>query len=284
MIDKGNLFQTALVELSRDETVDLEVCLTRICGVAASVLDVARVSVWVFNDAHTELCCAHLFDRSLNRHEHGAILEVDRYPRYFETLEECRVVAAEHAATNPATAEFAVGYLDALGITSMLDVPIRREGRTAGVVCNEHSGPARCWTGDEQNFAASLADLVALALETDRRRHYTQRLKILRQTDRAILAAHSTGEIAEAALACFEELVPCKRASIALFDPGSQAATPAWFRLVPTTSESAPRFRLAFSEISRTCARANPTSWPTSKKSPLARPARPSNPTESVPS
>jgi PAS domain S-box-containing protein len=225
MIDKRHLFQMALVELSRDESVDLNDCLARICGVAASVLDIARVSVWVFNDAHTELCCVNLFDHLLNRHERGAVLEVGRYPRYFEALEECRTVAAELAATDPATAEFAVGYLDVLGITSMLDVPIRHGGHTVGVVCNEHTGPARSWSDDEQNFAASLADLAALALETDRRRRYTQRLKILRQTDRAILSARSTGEIANAALACFQELVPCKRASVALFDSDSRAAT-----------------------------------------------------------
>jgi formate hydrogenlyase transcriptional activator len=225
MVDKRFLFQTALVELSHNESVDLNDCLARICGVAASVLDVARVSIWVFNEAHTELCCVNLFDRHLNRHERGAILDVGRYPRYFEALEECRAVAAEHAATDPATAEFAIGYLDVLGVASMLDVPIRHGGHTAGVVCNEHCGPARCWSHDEQNFAASLADLVALALESDRRRRYTQRLKILRQTDRAILSARSTAEIAEAALACFQELVPCKRASVALFDPDSQAAT-----------------------------------------------------------
>ena len=225
MMDKRYLFQTALVELSHDESVDLNDCLARICGVAASVLDVARVSIWVFNEAHTELRCVNLFDRQLNRHERGTILEVGRYPRYFEALEECRTLAAEHAATDSATAEFAIGYLDVLGITSMLDVPIRHGGHTAGVVCNEHVGPPRSWSHDEQNFAASLADLVALALESDRRRRYTQRLQILRQTDRAILSARSTAEIAEAALACFQELVPCKRASVALFDPDSQAAT-----------------------------------------------------------
>ena len=223
MTDKGQLFQSALVELSRDESVDLNDCLAHICSVAASLLDVARVSIWVFNEAHTELCCLHLFDRSVNRHERGAILEVGRYPRYFGTLEECRTVAAEDAATDPATAEFAVGYLDVLGIASMLDVPVRREGHTVGVVCNEHCGPARSWGAQEQNFAASLADLVALALETDRRRRYTQRLRILRQTDRAILSARSAGEIAEAALACFQELVPCKRASVALFDSAAGA-------------------------------------------------------------
>ena len=225
MIDRGPLFQTALVELSHSESFALEDSLARICEVAASVLDVARVSVWLFNESHNELRCKRLFDRQRGRHEGGALLDVGQYPRYFRALEECRTIAAHEASTDPATAEFAAGYLDVLGISAMLDVPIRREGRTAGVVCNEHTGPPRRWDNDERNFAASIADLVALTLETEHRRRYTQRLRMLHQTDRAILTARSASEIAGAALVHFQELVPCKRASIALFEPGLHSAT-----------------------------------------------------------
>jgi PAS domain S-box-containing protein len=217
-------FQFALVEIACDRSIELSDSLARICGVAASTLDVARTSVWLFNDAHTELRCIYLFDRERNLQESGAVLEVGRYPRYFETLEATRTIAAENAHTDPATAEFGPGYLDAFGITSMLDVPIRREGRTVGVVCNEHIGPLRSWRLEEQNFAASLADLTALVLETDHRRLYNRRLKLLRQIDHAILSARSVSEIAEAALACFQELVPCQRASVAVMEPGGGTA------------------------------------------------------------
>ena len=137
----------------------------------------ARVSIWLFNDAHTELRCLHLYDRARDVHESGAVLDVNRYPRYFQTLEESRIIAANDAATDPATSEFAVGYLDVLNITAMLDVPIRLEGRVAGVLCNEHTGSPRSWRIDEQNFAGSLADLTALVLETDRRRTVERELR-----------------------------------------------------------------------------------------------------------
>ena len=56
-----------------------------------------------------------------------------------------------------------------LGITSMLDAPIRVAGRVAGVVCHEHVGPPRDWSPAEQSFAGSIADLAALALEAAER-------------------------------------------------------------------------------------------------------------------
>ena len=59
---------------------------------------------------------------------------------------------------------------------------------------------------------------------TDRRRtqqalrRYAERLKILHEIDQAILVARSAEEIAEAALDHVQQLVPCLRASVLLFD------------------------------------------------------------------
>jgi len=49
-------------------------------------------------------------------------------------------------------------------------------------------------------------------------RRYAERLRTLREIDQAILAAQSPEEIAQTALRHVRELVPCARASIALFD------------------------------------------------------------------
>ena len=163
-------FQAALAEISRAGSAALSDALSRISAVAAGALEVGRVSIWLFNEDHTELCCQHLFDHDRNVHESGAVLEVGKYPRYFQALEESRTIAADDAKVHPSTSEFAAGYLDVLDIYSMLDVPLRREGRVVGVLCNEHTGSPRFWSVEEQNFAGSLADLIALVFETERRR------------------------------------------------------------------------------------------------------------------
>ena len=64
-----------------------------------------------------------------------------------------------------------------LGISSMLDAPIRYRGQTIGVVCHEHVGPKREWTLDEQNFAGSIADFVSLTLETVERKRAEEAIR-----------------------------------------------------------------------------------------------------------
>jgi PAS domain S-box-containing protein len=52
-------------------------------------------------------------------------------------------------------------------------------------------------------------------------RRHTDRLEILHEIDRGILAARSPGAIAQAALGRIRQLVPCRRASVAIFDHGT---------------------------------------------------------------
>jgi PAS domain S-box-containing protein len=79
------------------------------------------------------------------------------------------VLATADAVSDPATHEFAADYLLPLGIASMLDIPVWRRGEMVGVVCHEHVGSRREWSIEEQDFAASVADLVSLALEAEER-------------------------------------------------------------------------------------------------------------------
>ncbi|MBA2245040.1 MAG: response regulator, partial [Gemmatimonadetes bacterium] len=162
-------FQEALLELARANDPDLESALQRITRVDADALGVERVSVWFFDGGGSELRCRVLFTRPDGSYGGGTALQAADLPDYFAALRERRVVAAHDAIADPATHEFADEYLRPLGITSMLDVPIWRRGEVFGVVCHEHVGPRREWMIEEQDFAASIADMVSLALEASER-------------------------------------------------------------------------------------------------------------------
>ncbi|MDR1915113.1 MAG: response regulator [Synergistaceae bacterium] len=69
-------------------------------------------------------------------------------------------------------------------VCALLDAPVRVGGNLVGVVCieqdrSEQFPTKRVWTIEEQNFASSLADFVALAMESAERRLLMRRTETL---------------------------------------------------------------------------------------------------------
>jgi PAS domain S-box-containing protein len=178
-------YQAVLSEIARLDKSDRHAALAHVTKLAARAMSVARVGVWLFNEDQTQVTCCELCEGGHARGG-GAVLDAERYPRYFAAMRERRVIAATDAAIDPRTSEFANGYLEPLGIVSMLDVPIWREGKVVGVVCHEHKGTRRLWLPEEQEFAASVADMVGLVLEAADRREAERALRASEASYRAI--------------------------------------------------------------------------------------------------
>jgi diguanylate cyclase (GGDEF)-like protein len=166
--------QDAIVRIARlsvgHGNLSLEDMLAELTETAAATLSVERTSVWLLSEDHRSLDCLDLYVKTVGAHSAGTVLVADAYPRYFEALETGRAIDAHDALADPRTSEFADGYLRPLGISSMMDAAIRREGRLVGVVCLEHVGPPRVWQPDELAFAGALGDQVALVLAADDQR------------------------------------------------------------------------------------------------------------------
>ncbi len=129
--------------------------------IVSEALRVERVGVWLFDDAHRVIRCDHLYERSSREVFEGALLRVQDFPAYFRALEEKRSVPADDARSDPLTHELGRAYLEPLGIRSMLDAPIYREGRLEGVVCCEDVATVRNWTRADCDFAATVSDTFA---------------------------------------------------------------------------------------------------------------------------
>jgi PAS domain S-box-containing protein len=167
---------TALTARYADPAEPFDERLRGILRVCAETLDVARLSMWRTGGGGLTIRCIGLHNRAADRYESGALLFRPEAPAYFSALDRERVIAADDALTDPRTAEFGAGYLRPHGIGAMLDVPLRRDNRTLGVLCAEHIGGARAWTVDEQNFAVSAANLVVAAVADEERRTALLRL------------------------------------------------------------------------------------------------------------
>jgi PAS domain S-box-containing protein len=150
--------------------------LRDILEISAHALDVERLSMWRFDERRSTIRCVDLYRLGEGQHESGAVLHRAAAPGYFEAIDRERVIAADDARADARTAEFRDSYLDLFGIGAMLDVPLRYDNTTMGVLCAEHVGSTRVWTVDERNFAIAIANLVVVAIAEDERHSALVRL------------------------------------------------------------------------------------------------------------
>ena len=193
----------ALVALARSQTIDrgnLKAALQEITEVVADVVEVERVSVWLYqgiavgqrlpmwffpqvNEALLErgessgtarqvqgtqgirMKCLDLYEHSRGCHSSGMELVAEHYPVYFQALASECPLAIHDAQTDSRSQELLESYLTPNGITSFLDAPIWLNGQMVGIVCHEHIGVQRQWTLIEENFVTAIATLVALTIE-----------------------------------------------------------------------------------------------------------------------
>jgi len=165
--------QEAIIEMAAQESLDagrFQTAIRFITELAAECMEVERVSVWLLSQDHQQLRCSDLYERTTGLHSAGTVLEAEMYPRYFQALEKDRVIAAHNTRTDPRTREFCAGYLEPLGIFSLIDAAIRTSGKVVGALCCEHVSESRRWTVDNQLFAGAVADQVAQVLMNQERR------------------------------------------------------------------------------------------------------------------
>lgn len=154
--------------------------LQEITRMGAMTLDTQRVSVWYFDPERTCILCADLYDSAADTHFEGTRLEASDYPAYFAEINRGGIVDADDAVNDPRTCEFAPHYLKPLGIASMMDVPIKFGSKYVGVLCYEHTGPARSWQPEEKQFALFQSSLLSLSFEINLKLGDTDPLRLRR--------------------------------------------------------------------------------------------------------
>jgi two-component system cell cycle sensor histidine kinase/response regulator CckA len=163
-----SLFEKTRLVLARISLNASEELLRGIGGAlqaSAETLSVDRVGVWMFAHDWSSLRCVALYQRGVGVSAGGAVLDATKFPAYLAAVRARRVIVADDACVFADTCELADSYLRPTGVTSLLDAALYREGEIIGVVCHEHVGPMRAWTPRECDFAASVADIVAVLFE-----------------------------------------------------------------------------------------------------------------------
>ena len=135
--------------------------LTEILEKSIDAVSVTRVNVWVSNDNLESIECLGSYSvRDNQKHineSKGVSLSQATLPKYFKMLQSEEVIATDDVMNDPQTSELIDSYLVPNGISSMLDVPLRSNGKMVGVICFEHTGPLRKWNVFEIKFGVLIA-------------------------------------------------------------------------------------------------------------------------------
>lgn len=161
-------FNDALADLIRSKELkegDYQGFVRRVTQLMSSALMAQRVSVWRMAPEIPAIQCLDLWDAMDGVHTQGAELRQSEYPSYFRALMSKRVLVFNDVMDAEETSELAADYLPAHKVSSMLDTPLLKAGDVTGVMCLEHTGPARTWSLEEQAFCISVSDLISMVGE-----------------------------------------------------------------------------------------------------------------------
>ena len=109
------------------------------------------------------LGCCCLYELAGKKFSQGMVLSAVQLQNYATTLKQDVPIVAEDARSHPITRDFTESYLMPLDIHSMLDIPLKQEGKIIGVLCLEAQGKIRQWTSPEIDFCVGMAAQLSIA-------------------------------------------------------------------------------------------------------------------------
>jgi PAS domain S-box-containing protein len=146
--------------------------LNHILTKAAEALQLDRISIW--NTYKDKIESYKTFITNQNQFSKGQVLLEADFPEYFKALANGITVIANNVCENDYTKEFCL--LKNNDIKSLLDVPVFNNGELAGLVCAETIYAYKTWDEEDINFTRSIADVISICIEAQRRKKAEKQL------------------------------------------------------------------------------------------------------------
>lgn len=175
--EKRNTLQTLLLKIYQSEFPDLKSGLTSVVKTASKILDADYVSIWRIDKKGKFITCMDVSANSDIYPYAGKRINFDKFPEYFEAIQEGMQIVADDAVNHFATKRHKEGYLSSSGVASMLDSPILNHGKLMGIFGLAHKNQIKKWTIEDQNIASQMAASIATMIETDERIKAEQKMK-----------------------------------------------------------------------------------------------------------
>lgn len=138
--------------------------LKNILKIASTNCAIDRVSYW--NNLSEGIRCESMYYLNSDRFEKNFVIDRERHPIYFKNIETGNQIVASNVYDNAITQELCFDYFPKNNIKSLLDTPILINGEIIGILCFEKIETATEWDNEDINFSRSVADLIAIAIES----------------------------------------------------------------------------------------------------------------------
>jgi len=148
---------------------DLDTLIQHICKETAIGLRIDRVAVWDFKEDYIEL--KNIYVHSEDKHYADLSIPKKNISTYISNIESEPIIIASNVYKNESLKEFTTEYFPKYDIKSLLDIPIYIGGELNNILCLEATHELRYWTNEDINFSKTVAEIIALAIETTRRKN-----------------------------------------------------------------------------------------------------------------
>lgn len=179
---------------------NFNVILKNILKIASTNCLIDRVSYWVF--LKEGIRCESIYYLQSDRFEKNFFIDKERHPIYFKNIETGSQIVASNVYDNTITQELCFEYFPKNDIKSLLDTPIFINGEIIGILCFEKIETTTEWDNEDINFSRSIADLIAIAiesqllLESDKKLSYkSEILTVISKNTQKFLMSKNTEEI-----------------------------------------------------------------------------------------
>lgn len=169
-----------LMKLSTSANIkegNFEKSMIEIAQILYQSLDISRVSMWAYDKFQNILIPIHVISDENEKSAELPILDMQKYPLYFNAINSEKIIPANDAESNPSTYEFRGSYLEPYDIKSMLDVPFYIEGILGGIICCENQKEIKNWSIEDEKLVKSMADFMSLAYDSGQRKSTENKIK-----------------------------------------------------------------------------------------------------------
>ncbi len=171
---KYNELLKSFTEKSYSNYQNFDSILSVILEKTTKTIGINRVSYWkYFPD---KIKCEKLYDLNKDKFEKGYVLTKKYHPNYFKKLENDLQIVSSDVFNDSIDIELTDNYFPKNKIFSVINNPIYIDGKLKGIICFASTDEIKIWDNDDISFTKSIADLIVIAIETQKRHNSEKKL------------------------------------------------------------------------------------------------------------